>query len=93
MMKSLPSKLHLKQRLYFHHMGKSTYLEDHLTTFKEIVFDLKVMEVKYDEEDLGLILLCLLLLFLIRIPRILFCIVVKPLLWMKYMIPYFQRRR
>ena len=31
---------------------------DHLSEFKEIVADLESMEVKYDEEDLGLILLC-----------------------------------
>ena len=29
-----------------------------LPSFKEIVSDLETMEVKYDEEDLGLILLC-----------------------------------
>ena len=31
---------------------------DHLSEFKDIVADLESMEVKYDEEDLGLILLC-----------------------------------
>ena len=31
---------------------------DHISTFKEIVANLETMEVKYDEEDLGLILLC-----------------------------------
>lgn len=31
---------------------------DHLLLFKEIVFDLESMEVKYDDEDLGFILLC-----------------------------------
>ena len=41
-------------------MTEGTYLEDHLTVSKEIVSDLETMEVKYDEEDLGLILLCLL---------------------------------
>ena len=33
-------------------------LEDHLTVFKEIVSNLETMEVKYDKNDLGLILLC-----------------------------------
>ena len=33
-------------------------LEDYLTVFKEIVSSLETMEVKYDENDLGLILLC-----------------------------------
>ena len=33
-------------------------LEENLTAFKEIVADLVTLEVKYEEEDLGLILLC-----------------------------------
>ena len=40
--------------------GKSTSLKDHLTTFKETISDLEIMKVKYDDKDLGLILLCLL---------------------------------
>lgn len=28
--------------------------EDHLTIFKEIVFDLEIIKVKYNEENLGL---------------------------------------
>ena len=39
-------------------MAESTSLEEHLTTFKEIVTDLETLEVKYEEEDLGLMLLC-----------------------------------
>ena len=39
-------------------MAKGTYLEEHLTTFKEIVADLETLEVKYEEEDLRLMLLC-----------------------------------
>jgi len=35
-------------------------VKDHLSTFKKIVADFEPTEVKYDEEDLGLILLCLL---------------------------------
>ena len=58
MTKSLTSKLHLKHRLYSHHMAKGTTLEEHLTTFKEIVADLETLEVKYEEEDLRLMLLC-----------------------------------
>ena len=30
----------------------------HLSVFKEIVVDLGSMEVKYEDEDLGLLLLC-----------------------------------
>ena len=58
MTKSLMSKLHLKQRLYSRRLEEGASLDDHLTTFKEIVSDLETMDVKYDEEDLGLILLC-----------------------------------
>ena len=58
MTKSLTSKLHLKQRLYSHRLTEGGSVDDHLTTFKEIVSDLETMEVKYDEEDLALILLC-----------------------------------
>ena len=35
-------------------------LEEHLITFKEIVTNLETLEVKCEEEDLGLMLLCLL---------------------------------
>ncbi|RDX62649.1 hypothetical protein CR513_58994, partial [Mucuna pruriens] len=41
-------------------MSKGSSLTDHLLVFKEIVVNLETMEVKYDEEDLGLILMCLL---------------------------------
>ena len=41
MMKSLTSKLHLKHRLYSHRMEEGTPLEEHLTTFKEIVVELE----------------------------------------------------
>ena len=58
MTKSLLSKFHSKQRLYSHRMAEGTSLEDNLTTFKGIIYDLEAMEVKYDKEDLGLILLC-----------------------------------
>ncbi|KAF3641257.1 glutathione peroxidase family protein [Capsicum annuum] len=57
MTKSLTIKLHLKQRLYSHRISEGMYLEDHLSVFREIISDLKTLEVKYDEEDLGLILL------------------------------------
>ena len=57
-MKSLSIKLHLKQRLYSHRLTKGTSTIDHIFTFKEIVADLETMEVRYDEEDFMLILLC-----------------------------------
>ena len=39
-------------------MTEGMSLKEHLTVFKEIVSNLKTMEVKYDEEDLRLIILC-----------------------------------
>ena len=60
MTKSLPNKLHLKQQLYSHRLIEGTSVIDHISTFKEIVVDLETMEVKYDEQDLGLIFLCFL---------------------------------
>lgn len=58
MTKSLTIKLTLKQKLYSHSMMEGGSLEEHITVFKEIVADLETLEVKYDEEDLALILLC-----------------------------------
>ena len=58
MIKSLMSKLHLKQQLYSHNIAEGTSLEEHLTTFKEFVVDLETLGVKYEEGNLCLILLC-----------------------------------
>lgn len=57
MTKDLTSKMHLKQKLFSHKLQEGGSLMDHLSVFKEIITDLEAMEVKYDEEDLGLILL------------------------------------
>ena len=57
MTKRLLRKLHLRQRLYSHCLEEGTSVIDHISTFKEIIADLETMEIKYDEEDLGLILL------------------------------------
>ncbi|KAG8478507.1 hypothetical protein CXB51_028390 [Gossypium anomalum] len=58
MLKTLTSKLHMKQHLYAHHLEEGASVHEHLTVFKEILSDLEAMEVQYDKEDLGLILLC-----------------------------------
>ncbi|KAG8500272.1 hypothetical protein CXB51_004359 [Gossypium anomalum] len=58
MSKTLASKLHMKQRLYAHRLEESVSVHEHLTVFKEILSNLEAMEVQYDKEDLGLILLC-----------------------------------
>jgi hypothetical protein len=58
MTKDLTSKMHLKQKLFLHKLHDGGKVLDNLSEFKEIVADLESMEVKYEEEDLGLILLC-----------------------------------
>ena len=58
MTKDLTSKMHLKQKLFLHKMQDGGKVLDHLSKIKEIVADLESMEVKYGDEDLGLILLC-----------------------------------
>jgi hypothetical protein len=49
--------VHLKQKLFLHRLQDESVI-DHLSTLKEIIVDLEPLEVKYDEEDLGIILLC-----------------------------------
>ena len=44
--------------VFAQYMEKGMYLEEHLTTFKEIVADMETLEVKYEEEDLRLMLVC-----------------------------------
>ncbi|KAG8479047.1 hypothetical protein CXB51_028919 [Gossypium anomalum] len=56
--KTLTSKLHMKQRLYVHHLEEDASVHKHLTVFKEILSDLEAMEFQFDKEDLWLILLC-----------------------------------
>ncbi|KAG8472196.1 hypothetical protein CXB51_036507 [Gossypium anomalum] len=63
MSKTLTSKLHMKQHLYAHRLEEGASVHEHLTVFKEILSNLEAMEVQYDKEDLGLILLCSLPLF------------------------------
>ncbi|KAG8486054.1 hypothetical protein CXB51_019365 [Gossypium anomalum] len=58
MSKTLTSKLHMKQRLYAHRLEEGASVHEHLIVFKEILSNLEAMEVQYDKEDLGLILLC-----------------------------------
>ena len=72
MFKDLASRMHLKMKLYTHKLQKGGSISNHLLVFKEIVADLQSMEVTYDDEDLGLILLCSLLM---QTSEILYCIV------------------
>jgi hypothetical protein len=48
----------MKMNLFSHKLIEGGSVLNHSTTFKEIVPDLQSMKVKYDDEDLGLLLLC-----------------------------------
>jgi hypothetical protein len=57
MTKSLPNKLHLKQRLFNLHMVEGGSLAEHLSIFKELINNLENLDVQYADEDLALFLL------------------------------------
>ena len=47
----------MKMKLFSHKLQESGSVMNHISVFKEIVSDLVSMEVKYDDEDLTLLLL------------------------------------
>jgi hypothetical protein len=57
MSKDLTSRMHMKMKLYTHKLQEGGSVSSHLSVFKEIVVDLQSMKVKYEDEDLGHILL------------------------------------
>ena len=61
MKKSLTNRLFLKQRLYTLRLQEGMPLCDHLDDFNRIVLDMKNIDIKVDDEDQALILLCSLL--------------------------------
>ncbi|KAF7829260.1 putative rhamnogalacturonate lyase B isoform X3 [Senna tora] len=58
MTKSLTNRLYLKQRLYTLRMKEGTPIKDHLAELNKVIMDLKNTDVKLDDEDQALILLC-----------------------------------
>ena len=58
MTKSLTNRLYLKQRLYTFRMREGTPVKDHLDELNKIIMDLKNIDVKIDDEDQALIVLC-----------------------------------
>jgi hypothetical protein len=58
MSKDLTSKMHMKMKLFSHKLQEGGSVLNHISVFKEIVADLVSMEVQFDDEDLGLLLLC-----------------------------------
>ena len=57
MSKDLTSKMHVKMKLFMHKLQEGGSVMNHISVFKEIVADLVSMEVKYEDEDLALLLL------------------------------------
>jgi hypothetical protein len=50
--------MHIKMKLFAHKLQERGSVLTHISVFKEIVADLMSMEVKFDDEDLSLLLLC-----------------------------------
>ena len=57
MSKSLTSKLLLKKKLYGLKMAEGSALDQHINMFNQIISDLNRVDVKFEEEDMALILL------------------------------------
>ena len=58
MTKSLVSRLHLKQRLFMLRMNEGMSIKHHMNKFTSIIMDLDNADVKIDDEDQVLLLLC-----------------------------------
>jgi len=56
--KSLAIRLILKQRLFLLRMHKGTPIKSHIAEFSSIINDLDKIEVKIEDEDQALLLLC-----------------------------------
>ena len=61
MSKTLTRKLYLKQKLYGLKMQEGSDITEHINVFNQLIADLGKVEVKIDEEDRVIILLCSLL--------------------------------
>jgi hypothetical protein len=58
MTKSLTSIIYLKRQLYSLRMKEGTNVADHLNTFNTLIVQLTSMEVKFEDEDKAITLLC-----------------------------------
>jgi hypothetical protein len=58
MTKSLTRKIYLKRQLYSLQMKEGTKIVDHLNTFNTLIVQLTSMEVKFEDEDNDITLLC-----------------------------------
>jgi hypothetical protein len=59
MQRDLTSKMHIKMKLFTHKLQEGGSVLTHISMFKEIMVNLTSMEVKFDDEDLDLLLLLL----------------------------------
>jgi hypothetical protein len=57
MSEDLTSKMHVKIKLFSHKMKEGASVMNHLSIFRVIVSDLLFMEVKYEDENIALLLL------------------------------------
>jgi hypothetical protein len=57
MQKDLTSKMHIKMKLFTHKLQEKGFILMHISVFTEIMANLTSMEVKFDDEDLTLLLL------------------------------------
>ena len=58
MTKSLTRRIYLKRQLYSLRMKEGTQVVDHLNTFNTLIVQLTSMEVKFEDEDKAITLLC-----------------------------------
>ena len=58
MTKSLTNRLYLKKRMYTLQMQEGKPIKDHLDELNKIILDLKNIDVKIDDEDQAILLLC-----------------------------------
>jgi hypothetical protein len=58
MQKDLTSKMHINMKLFTHKLQEGGSVLTHISVFKEIMANLTSMKVKFDDEDLALLLLC-----------------------------------
>jgi hypothetical protein len=57
---SMTSRIYLKRQLYCLWMKEGTKIVDHLNTFNTLIVQLTTMEIKFEDEDKAITLLCLL---------------------------------
>lgn len=56
--KTLANRLHLKQRLFMLRMSEGTSIKSHVDVFNSILMDLENLDIKVEDEDQALLLLC-----------------------------------